>query len=307
MGFTHAGDMILAVTGGTGFVGRQFLAHSLAQGHTVRALARTPQPTQPGVTWVAGTLAAPADLCAGADAVVHLAGVVNAATPDDFLAGNVAGTASILSAAAAAGVRRFVHVSSLAARERGLSQYGASKAAAEALVEASDRDWTIVRPPGVYGANDREMLAVFQLAGRGVAVLPGRGRFSLIEVGDLARALLAVAVSDLHGVFEIDDDAPHGHSHAELAQAVAAALGRRVRMVALPAAALRLGAAIDTAIARRRGVLPRLSFDRARYLAHADWVVTPGAGLPQSTWQPRVALAEGTAATAAWYRAAGWL
>ena len=299
--------MILAVTGGTGFVGRHLLRLAVAEGHTARALARSAQAPEPGVTWIAGTLAAPAGLCDGADAVIHLAGVVNATTPDAFLAGNVAGTASILSAAAAAGVARFVHVSSLAARERGLSQYGASKAAAEALVEASDRDWVILRPPGVYGAGDREMLAVFQLAARGLAVLPGRGRFSVIEVGDLARALLALAGSGLCGSFEIDDGAAHGHDHAGLAQAVGAALGRRVRMIALPAAALRLGAAIDTALARRRGALPRLSFDRARYLAHPDWVATPGAGLPPQLWQPQVGLADGVRTTAAWYRAAGWL
>jgi len=297
----------LAITGGTGFVGRHLLRIAVEAGHPVRALARAPQAPQPGITWVIGTLAAPGDLCAGADTVIHIAGVINARVPDEFLAGNVAGTASILAAASAAHVRRLVNVSSLAAREPALSLYGASKAAAEALVAASLLDHVTIRPPGVYGPGDRETLMVYSLAQRGFAVLPGPGRFSMIEVGDLARALLALAASDLSGVYEIDDGTPGGHSHAELADAVAAALHRRVRQVRLPVSALRIGAVIDTLLARRSGTLPRLSFDRARYLAHPDWVAAPARQLPRAVWEPQVTLADGIAATAAWYRSAGWL
>ncbi len=298
---------VLAVTGGTGFVGRHLLRIAVEAGHTVRALTRSPQPPQPGITWITGTLAAPGDLCSGADTVIHIAGVINARGPDAFRAGNVAGTASILAAASAAHVRRFVNVSSLAAREPALSPYGASKAAAEALVAASAMDHVTIRPPGVYGPGDRETLAVYSLAQRGFALLPGPGRFSLIEVGDLARALLAVASSDVLGVYEIDDGAPGGHSHADLAAAVAAALHRRVRQVRLPASALRIGAMVDTLLARRSGTLPRLSFDRARYLAHPDWVAASERQLPRAVWEPQVALTDGIAATAAWYRSAGWL
>ena len=143
--------MILAITGATGYVGRRVLA--LAES-PVRALTRRPQSPQPGVAWIEGDLAdtaALAQLCKGADAVLHIAGVVNAPTRAAFDAGNVAGTAAML---AAAGSRRFVHVSSLAAREPQISNYGASKAAAERLVMTSDLDWVIVRPPGVYGPGD---------------------------------------------------------------------------------------------------------------------------------------------------------
>lgn len=298
--------MIIAVTGGTGFVGGHVLRLAFEHGHTVRALTRRPQPPQPSVTWIAGTLADPGSLCDGADAVLHIAGVVNAADRAGFDAGNVAGTASILAAVVAAGVRRFVHVSSLAAREPGLSMYGASKAAAEALVAASGLDWAIVRPPGVYGAGDTEMLAVFQLAARGVAIAPGPGRFSLIEVGDLAQALLAVTAATVTGTYEIDDG-HGGYGHGELARAVGAALGRRPVVIPLPPRLLRLGAMLDTAFSRRRGRLPRLSHDRARYLAHPDWVVDPARALPEAVWRPSVVLASGLAATAAWYRAQGWL
>ena len=296
--------MILAVTGGTGFVGRHLLRLAVEAGHGVRALARSAQSPQPGVTWVAGTLAAPADLCTGADAVIHIAGVINARSRAEFDAGNVAGTASVLAAAKAAGITRFVHVSSLAAREPQLSAYGASKLASEALVEDTSLDWSIVRPPGVYGPGDRETLALFQLAQRGWALTPWAGRVSMIEVGDLSRALLALATAPAtFATHEPDDGTPV--DHATLARTIGAAVGRRIRILRVPAAGMSLAAAIDTAQATTRGHLPRLSFDRARYLAHPDWV-SRGASLA-GLWTPRVGLAEGTAATAAWYRRQGWL
>ena len=299
--------LTLAVTGGTGFVGRHLLRLATGRGHVVRALTRSPQPEQPGITWISGTLIKPRALCDGVDAVIHVAGVVNARNPLEFHTGNVAGTAAMLNAAAAAGVRRFVHVSSIAAREPALSHYGASKAAAEALVAASGLDWVMIRPPAVYGPGDADMLAVYRLIARGIAVVPRGGRFSLIEAGDLAAALLDVTAGEVGGPYEIDDGRPHGYSHADLARLIGAALGREPRLLQLSAAALRTGAAFDTARGWIVGDLPRLSFDRARYLAHPDWVVTPGIQLPPDVWQPRVTAVGGIAATAAWYRAQGWL
>ncbi len=298
--------MILAVTGGTGFVGGHLLALAAAQGHTVRALTRRPQPPLPGVAWIAGDLAAPGPLCDGADAVVHIAGTITATTRAHFDAGNVAGTTSILAAARAAGVHRFVHVSSLAAREPGRSDYGASKAAAEALVLAAELDAAIVRPPGVYGPGDRETLPVFQMVARGLAILPGDGRFSLIEVGDLAAVLLALAASDWTGTAEIDDG--HGAwSHADLARAIGVAVGRTPRLIRLPLGVLRATATVETALARASKRHPRMTHDRARYLAHPDWVAATGRGLPAALWQPTTDLATGLAHAVTWYRAQGWL
>jgi len=299
--------LTLAVTGGTGFVGRHLLRLVTGLGHHVRALTRSPQPAQPGVSWISGTLADPGALCEGADAVIHLAGVVNARTRAEFDAGNVAGTAALLAAAKSASVCRFVHVSSLAARKPGLSLYGASKAAGEALVEASDRDWIIVRPPGVYGPGDTEMLPFYRMIARGVALLPGDGRFSLIEVGDLAAALLAVAAAPLSGIYEVDDGHPDGYAHAELAAMIGSALGRRPRLVRLGPRGMQVGALVHTLWSRAAGRLPKLSFDRARYLLHPDWLAGTGKQFPATLWQPRIAAADGIAATAAWYRAQGWL
>lgn len=305
--------MTIAVTGGTGFVGQRVL--HLAQDH-VRALARRPQPPRRLLWWVAGDLAdgpALARLCEGADVVIHIAGVVNAADKAGFEAGNVAGTAAILAAATAAGVRRFVHVSSVAAREPGLSNYGASKAAAERLVAASDLDWVMVRPPAVYGPGDRDMLPLFRLAARGLAVMPGGrdARMSLIHVDDLARALLALAAGGpSRTVLEIDDgrgDAAGGYSHTEYGRAIGDAVGRRARVVGVPGALLGLAAGAATLAARVQGKLPTLSRDRARYIRHPDWTARGGNAALAGLWTPRFDLAAGLADTVAGYRRRGWL
>lgn len=302
--------MLIAVSGGTGFVGTQVLADATPP---VRALARRPQPERPGTEWIAGDLhdaAALARLCEGADAVIHIAGVVNARDARGFDLGNVTGTAAMLAAATTAGVRRFVHVSSLAAREPQLSMYGGSKAAADGLVKASPLDWVIVRPPAVYGPGDAEMLAVYRLAARGLALAP-RGRISLLHVDDLARALLALARAGPSGtVLELDDgqgDAANGYSHAEFARAIGSALGRRLLAVPVPGAALGAAARVAGWASRLSGNLPRLSRDRARYIAHPNWVARGGTAALAGLWAPRFDLAAGIADTIAGYRMRGWL
>jgi uncharacterized protein YbjT (DUF2867 family) len=289
--------VILALTGGTGFVGHSTIDHALAAGHEVRALARRPQPAREGVTWVAGALhdvAALADLVAGADAVIHIAGVVNAPDRAGFVAGNVEGTRAIL---AASGERRFVHVSSLSAREPQLSNYGWSKREAEALVMASGADWTIVRPTGVYGPGDTEMRDVFRLAAKGIALLPPPGLVSLIHVGDLARLLVASAAwPGARTVYEVDDG--NRLTHAELAAAIGRAVGRRVLPLHLPEALLRLGAKVDGIF---RGAGAKLTADRVGYLAHPDWTAQPDHRPPAALWTPLIPLAQGLSQTARSY------
>jgi UDP-glucose 4-epimerase len=264
-----------------------------------RALTRKPQPAHPTISWIEGDLADPAALarlCDGADAVIHIAGIVNAPTRTAFDASNVAGTAAIL---AAAGQRRFVHVSSLAAREPQLSMYGASKAEAERLVMASTTDWVIVRPPGVYGPADAEMLDIYKLAARGLYIAPP-GRMSLLHVDDLARALLALAAGGpSHTVLEIDDGAANGYSHPQFAAAIGAALGKKLRVVPLPLSML--------ALAARIGLSAKLTRDRARYIAHPDWVARGGNTALAGAWAPQIDLKSGVADTAADYIQRHWL
>lgn len=295
--------MRIAVTGATGFVGGHLIARAVAAGHQLRALARRPQPARDGVTWVAGALddaAGLAALCDRAEAVIHVAGVVNAPDRAGFAAGNVAGTVAMLRATQEAGIRRFVHVSSLAAREPGLSDYGWSKAESEAAVAASSLDWTIIRPPAIYGPGDREMLELFRMARRGVVPLPPGGRLSVIHATDLSDLLLAAAgTGGLGQTWEPDDGRPGGWSHGDFARAIGVAVGRRVLPLPLPAALLRIGSRVDRAL---RGAAAKLTPDRVRYFCHPDWVAAAARHPPPTLWRARVETSVGLAGTAAWYR-----
>jgi uncharacterized protein YbjT (DUF2867 family) len=301
--------MKLAITGGTGFVGGHLLDLALAEGHQVRALTRRPQPGREGVTWIEGALDdvdSLERLTDGADAVIHVAGVINARDAAGFEAGNVSGTAAMLAAAEKVGIKRFVHVSSLAAREPRLSQYGASKARAEELVEASPLPSAIVRPPAVYGPGDRETLELFKMAARGLVLLPPTGRLSVIHVDDLARLLLALAdpACPERLLVEPDDGRQRGWSHSEFGQALGRALGRRVMTLSMPQSILMLGARIDGLVRRDKA---KLTADRAAYFCHPDWTVEPSRGAPESFWRPEIETETGLAETARWYRQAGWL
>ncbi|MGB7408470.1 MAG: NAD(P)H-binding protein, partial [Pontixanthobacter sp.] len=132
--------MTVAITGGTGFVGQAVLDIAAVYGVKVRALARTIPKDRPIVDWITGSLfdeEAVANLVHNCDAIIHIAGLTNTPDPAQFDVVNVDGTRAIVEAAKAAGVTRFIFVSSLAAREPDLSRYGASKARAEALVQQS--------------------------------------------------------------------------------------------------------------------------------------------------------------------------
>ncbi len=240
-------------------------------------------------------------------AVLHIAGVVNVPDAAGFEAGNVTGTANMLSAAKEAGIKRFVHVSSLAAKHPELSMYGASKERAEKLVGTSLLDWTIIRPPGVYGPGDTEMFDMFRLAQRGWALLPPRGRASWIYVDDLARLLVALlpAHDDATArIFEADDGTEKGWSHDGFARAMGWAMGRRVTTLHAPRFLLKLAAGADTLF---RGRKAKLTPDRASYLSHRDWTIDRSAAPPPALWTPQIATRQGLKDTVRWYKSQGWM
>lgn len=298
-------DLRIAVTGATGFVGGRLL--EVAAGRPLACLTRRAQEPREGVTWVRGDLSntqALDELCADADAVIHIAGVINGDAAA-FEEGNVLGTARLLEAAAKQGVERFVHVSSLAAREPEVSLYGASKRRSEQLVLDSGLDAVIVRPPAVYGPGDRETLELFKMAKRGLVVLPPPGRLSLIHADDLADLLLRLAEGGPSGtILEPDDGTHNGLSHKQFADALGRAVGKNPRSFSMSPRLVRLGARFDSFF---RGSKAKLTADRAAYFCHPDWVVREERRPSPNFWQPRISAEKGLADTAAWYREKAWL
>lgn len=298
---------VLAVTGGTGFVGKTLIRLAIAQGWDVRALARAPQPAQTGVTWIIGALDQPASLAslvAGSEAVIHVAGVVNAPDRDAFERGNVHGTIAMVEATQQAGIDRFIHVSSLAAREPELSAYGWSKARAEQVVAASALNWTMVRPPWVYGPGDMDTLDLFKIARTGFLVMPPLGKTSVIEVSDLARLLLALVpeVVARGQTYEPDDGEENGWTNASFGRAIGWSLDKRVSILHMPRWLVDLAAKGDRLF---RGRKAKLTADRVSYMCHPDWTVDPAKRPPASIWIPRIKAQEGLKTAARAYRDAG--
>ena len=301
--------MKIGITGATGFVGSHLADAAVAAGHEVVALTRREQPPRERLTWVPGDLhdrAALERLVDGVEAVVHVAGIISGRTAADFDKGNVEGTLTMLAAATAGGVRRFVHVSSLAAREPKLSLYGASKAKAEELVHGSGLDWSIVRPPAVYGPGDKETLELFRMAKLGVMLMPPKGRVSVIHVHDLSRLLLTLATSEAPSslLVEPDDGKPGGWTHREFAQALGKAVGTKPAIVSSPGILLRAAARADQLLRRHKA---KLTVDRAAYFSHRNWVVEPKRSVSAAVWTPQIGTEEGLKHTTDWYRSEGWL
>ena len=299
----------LAVTGGTGFVGSHLLRAARETGHAVRALTRGWRPPEEGIDWIDGALDRPDSLfklCDGADAVVHIAGLINASSRSAFETVNVGGTASLVDSARKARLRRFVHISSLAAREPELSDYGRSKAKSERVVAASGLDWTIIRPPAVYGPGDRETFELFKMARRGFVALPPRGRFSVLHVEDLCRLILAVLDEpDTVGeTYEPDDGVENGWDHRHFARTLGRMLGRRPATMSVPKIVMHGASRIDRLVRRDKA---KLTPDRVRYFCHPDWVVTARHRPPEALWTPNVRTPTGLKRTAEWYREQGWL
>ena len=303
---------IIAMTGATGFAGRHAVEAVLKRGYRVRALLRNPEAADmpAGVEAVAGGLgdaAALKTLTAGAHAVVHLAGAISAVSRSAFFDVNAGGAAALAQAAANAGTQRFIHVSSLAAREPGLSPYGDSKRAGEEAVakalEPARR--LILRPPAVYGPGDKATLPLLRELTRPVAMIPSRpgARFSLIHVADLAEVLASAIADERTGLIELNDGRAGGYGWRDLIAIAEAETGRRIRAIFLPRLLPELVGALSDVAARVTGRPGMVSRGKVAELYHADWV-SRGDGWPIAS---PMGFAEGFAGTLRWYRERGWL
>ena len=304
----------IAITGATGFIGQRICPRLLETGCRVRALARAPQKAKTllpdSVAVMPGSLADSAALEAlvnKADAVVHCAGAVRGATREQFDRVNVDGVRSLLQVIEARNIPpRLLSLSSLAAREPGLSHYATSKYAGEQVLaeEAQRTQWIALRPPAVYGPGDTELLPLFRAMAKGFAPVPGAAdaRFSMLYVDDLAAAVVAWLRSDTaaSGVYTLEDGQPGGYDWPTVAATVSGVCGRRVRLLQVPARLLDLVAAINSRAARLIGYAPMLTPEKLRELRHKDWVCDSVALQSEIDWQPQYRLEAGLRATPGW-------
>ena len=130
-------------------------------------------------------------LCADADAVVNLVGILNESGRNSFARAHVELARGVVDACRTAGVDRLVHMSALGADVAGPSQYLRTKGEAEAIVADSPLAWTIFRPSVIFGRED----AFLNLFARLMRLLPVMAlaapdaRFQPVYVGDVASVL----------------------------------------------------------------------------------------------------------------------
>jgi nucleoside-diphosphate-sugar epimerase len=245
---------IIAVTGASGFIGRHFQAYCAALGQELRVFSR-------GDLERGGT-----HLYAGADAVVHLAGRAHVtretvADPSvEFRRANVELTQRVFLDSLAAGVSRFVFVSSIgvhgthsgdvaftaADAPAPVDLYAKTKHEAEQWLQANSgargTQLVVVRPTLVAGAcapGNLARLAGFIRRGIPIPVVTGDARRNLVGVRSLAELLrLACIHPAAAGRVLLAAEEP-AMTAAEMAHAIAAGIGRRPRLVRLPRNLLR--------------------------------------------------------------------
>lgn len=300
---------LLALTGASGFIGRHLARELPRRGWRVRLLLRRPGAGEglDADSAVVGDLLRPrgmAEALAGVDAVIHSAGLAHAMSgipEDDYRALNTDATIALARAAARAGARRFVFLSSIRAQSgptsdivlteesppRPTDPYGRSKLAAEQGLAGVDLDWVALRPVLVYGPGVRGNLAELMRIARLPWPLPlgglGAPR-SLLALDNLLDAvdLVLRAPAPLRRALIAADAEPL--TAGEMVAALRHGLGRRPGLLPVPPA---LVAAAFGALGRGEA-----------YRRLAGALVADAAALRALGWHPRIAPRSGLAALA---------
>lgn len=324
---------MIAVTGATGFIGQELARRLDADGVHWRALVRSGTRAKERLGSSAADLVigdlhsqpALTQFCDGAETVVHLAGAVAGLSRRDYFRTNADGTASLLRAAEASGVRRFVLVSSIAAAgpsggcRRGsvadgqapVTWYGESKLAAEVLLEgARIPQKSILRPSVVYGPGDAGLLSFFALArlGLGLRLAGADLCLSLIHVADCVDAISSAITcpeQSLPGRLCLAH--PEPQTLRELSVAMIRAAGRRPRIVLpLPRWMLRRVGPLLDAWCRISGRPSLANGQKILEMTQRAWIC-PDRPPPEGWRIARIGVEEGFARTRLWYLRHSWL
>lgn len=326
--------MSVALTGASGYTGGRLLEALRRRGDEVRALVRPASISEAlrasGATLVEGDLADPgalARLVEGADAVVHVAAVYRTAGhPDSYYRDvNVGGTSRLLEAALAAGVRRFVHTSTVGVHGHVESPpadetapfapgdiYQATKAEAEALALGFHRTRglgvAVVRPGAIYGPGETRLLKLFRAIARGRYAIVGDGQsfYHPVYIDDLVQGFLLALDRDEAVGESFLICGPEYVTQQELAALVARHTGGRVLPFHVPARPVQWAGGLVEAVCVPLGIDPPLHRRRVDF-----WTKSRAFSIEKARrvlgYAPKVPLEEGIARTAAWYREHGWL
>lgn len=303
------------------------------RGARIRALVRSSSDVRQleriGAELVTGSMTEPGTLgraVRGVDVVVHLAALTSARSTAEYHRVNESGTRNLVRAAAEADPRprRFVYLSSLAAAgpsiggepigpgdaPRPLTTYGRSKLAGEVACReaAGEIEICILRAPAVYGPGDREMFRFFRMARLGFVPIPaGPDRMlQFVHVADLAGAVVrAVTAPAADGLFHIAE--PRAYADREFARLVGEAVGRRVGIVSVPQALVRVAASANEVAYGLLGRSSVFNREKAAELLAPGWLCETGTARAVLGFEAETPLPRGLRETAEWYEQNRWL
>lgn len=326
---------VVYLTGGTGLVGSHVAEQLLARGHDVRALVREGSDVthleRTGGELVIGDMTQSVDTLTramtGCDSLVHAAALVGVrATREHYRDMNVMGTRTILEAATRAGIRRVVHVSSVAVygpidgtvtedrwQEVPIHSgafYADSKRASEAEAwrfhDARGLQVTTVRPALIYGERDRHVAPrLGRLVRLPLLPLPDGGRHvpPLVYAGNVARGIAAAlarpeSAGRAYNLAQ-DQDLPL----RDFVRLLAEGLGLRTpRILDLPGAVIEAAARSVDALARRIPWLDLPGLTRSARLARRDNPYDSRRARSELDWSEVVPVQEALRRTATWLK-----
>lgn len=276
-------EPLIAVFGGTGFLGRRIVERLQHRGARVRIAVRHPErhrrlrPPAKGLEVVRADVQALASVarvlegCSGAVNAVSLYSERGGAT---FQSVHVEGARHVARAAAEAGLAHLVHVSGIGADRNAPSDYVRCRGLGEQAVTSAFPPAALVRPSVMFGSDDAFLNTLLRLT-RLLPVIPlfGRGetRLQPVHVGDVAEAVARLALGDNHREDLFELGGPDVFTYRELIELILRCTGRRRLLVPVPFA-------VWSALAQASAPLPKPVLTPAQVsLMKRDNVVDPAA------------------------------
>lgn len=341
----NIGNAKIAVTGGSGFLGRHLLRQLNEYGTDISCLAR------PGsnlmhipkdshiVTGDCSNGEGLAKLADGKDILIHMASLLFGSSWNDYLHANVQASQNLAQAITSLPPenrpQKLIFVSSLAAvgpcgnlpgineqtNPSPVSAYGWSKLLCEKIFQAAGlKNLVILRPPIIYGSGDKGLLPMFKSAALGLGISPGFGRrfpVSIIHAYDAARAIILACGDKASGIYHLDDGRPTDMD--AFCQAMGVAMGKKsVHVTHLPLAIMGLTAACASALANALCRLskyaglksmkaPHWNLDKFREAKQIGWLADATRIRNELGFEAKVDIQSGMEEAVAGYRKEGLL
>ncbi|HUF36397.1 MAG TPA: NAD-dependent epimerase/dehydratase family protein [Gemmatimonadales bacterium] len=328
-----AHDRVL-ITGAAGYTGLALASHLIGSGMGVRGLVRRASQdsdlARAGAEVVAGDIrerSVVEEALQGVDTVYHLAAVFRkAGVPDsEYRTVHVDATRQLVERSAAAGVRRFVHCSTVGvhgsvgdmpANEdepfRPGDIYQATKLEGEQVAVATASrlglPFTVVRPGPIYGPRERRLLKIIGGVARGrfVIVGDGRPRFQMVYIEDLVRGIRLAGESPAaigRTYILTGDEAP---TLNQLVREIADVARVRAPTWRVPIWPLWLAGAACEAVCVPLGIEPPIFRRRVKFFTNSRWFDTSRARA-ELGYRPSVPLRHGLSLTLDSDRQLGWV